>query len=403
VDRTEKPTRYLDNDQRVAVQTLVSGGGTESDGRMFVFGNYIDEVLVMHDGAGDLYYAHDHLSSPVALLDDAGAVLERYERACPEHSRGNAYGTAMIIGIGPDGLWFTTDDVEHTASLYANPYTFTGRELDILDAGNCTLMYYRAHTYDPHTGRFMQRDPLGINPTGGSINPFSPTGQYMDGMNLYEYTKSKPFTNNDPYGLKTANDTNVCCKIKTTTTRYIPHGITTIVLPYQETSCTQMTISNPQGWSPGQACRCRYKNQKNVHVYNWHSGECCWCDVYIGWVTSPWPDGDADTDVRFHTKFYVKCDNNSSLDFTAETTPNDIEGLPSVGGLIIGGYPVLPQIDTGSSMHLKGYSWSYKGQISCANAEQAKMIASAETYWSVFHNCWHWAHQVANTVLDLCP
>ncbi|HOM62113.1 MAG TPA: hypothetical protein PLP49_11850 [Anaerohalosphaeraceae bacterium] len=237
----------------------------------------------------------------------------------------------------------------------------------------------------------------------GRDHLYSPTGQYTDGMNLYEYTKSKPFTNNDPCGLKTANDTNVCCKIKTTTTRYIPHGITTIVLPYQETSCTQMTISNPQGWSPGQACRCRYKNQKNVHVYNWHSGECCWCDVYIGWVTSPLPDGDADTDVRFHTKFYVKCDNNSSPDFTAETTPNDIEGLPSGRGLIIGGYPVLPQIDTGSSMHLKGYSWSYKGQISCANAEQAKMIASAETYWSVFHNCWHWAHQVANTVLDLCP
>jgi hypothetical protein len=46
VDRTEKPTRYLDNDQRVAVQTLVSGG-VETDGRMFVFGNYLDEVPIM--------------------------------------------------------------------------------------------------------------------------------------------------------------------------------------------------------------------------------------------------------------------------------------------------------------------------------------------------------------------
>jgi len=205
VDRTEKPTRYLDNDQRVAVQTLVSGG-VESDVRYYVFGNYIDEVLVSVIPAQapnqDLYYAHDHLSSPVALLDDAGAVLERYERACPEHSRGNAYGTAMIIGIGPDGLWFTTDDVEHTASLYANPYTFTGRELDILNNNTLHLMYYRARTYDPQTGRFMQRDPLGINPAGRSINFFEPTGQYADGMNLYQYCQSDSVNYVDPWGLE---------------------------------------------------------------------------------------------------------------------------------------------------------------------------------------------------------
>ena len=45
----------------------------------FTYGNYIDEVLVMNDGADDTYYAHDHLYSPAALLDDTGAVVERYE------------------------------------------------------------------------------------------------------------------------------------------------------------------------------------------------------------------------------------------------------------------------------------------------------------------------------------
>jgi RHS repeat-associated protein len=204
VDRTEKPTRYLDNDQRVAVQTLVSGG-VESDVRYYVFGNYIDEVLVSVIPAQapnqDLYYAHDHLSSPVALLDDAGAVLERYERACPEHSRGNAYGTAMIIGIGPDGLWFTTDDVEHTASLYGNPYTFTGRELDTMDNNTLHLMYYRARTYDPAVGRFMQRDPLGVNPAVSKM-PIDPIGQYYDSLSLYEYVSSKPLVELDPSGTK---------------------------------------------------------------------------------------------------------------------------------------------------------------------------------------------------------
>ncbi len=59
----------------MAVQTLVSGG-VETDDRYFVFGSYIDEVLVMHDGTGDLYYAHDHLYSPVALLAANGTVDE---------------------------------------------------------------------------------------------------------------------------------------------------------------------------------------------------------------------------------------------------------------------------------------------------------------------------------------
>jgi hypothetical protein len=83
---------------------------------MFVFGNYIDEVLVMHDGAGDLYYAHDHLSSPVALLDDAGAVVERYEY--------DAYGSVQIL---------TSAFYPLASSQYGNPYTFTGRELDTMD------------------------------------------------------------------------------------------------------------------------------------------------------------------------------------------------------------------------------------------------------------------------------
>ena len=56
----------------------------ESDGstfkRAFVYGNYIDEALLMTDsGDNDYYYVHDHLYSPAALTDDQGTVLER----CP--------------------------------------------------------------------------------------------------------------------------------------------------------------------------------------------------------------------------------------------------------------------------------------------------------------------------------
>jgi RHS repeat-associated protein len=160
-------TRYYYDDQRVAVQTLVSGG-VETDDRYFVFGNTIDEVLVMHDGTGDLYYGHDHLYSPVALFTNNGTVVERYEY--------DVYGKVHILAPNYE---------LRTASLYGNPYTFTGRELDTLDAGSHTLMYYRARTYDPETGRFMQRDPIG----------------YMEGMNLYLYVMNNPNLWSDPSGL----------------------------------------------------------------------------------------------------------------------------------------------------------------------------------------------------------
>ena len=85
--------RYYYDDQRVAVQTLVSGS-VETDERYFVFGNYIDETLVMHvipaqAGTQDLYYAHDHLYSPVALFAANGSVAERYEY--------DAYGKCQIL------------------------------------------------------------------------------------------------------------------------------------------------------------------------------------------------------------------------------------------------------------------------------------------------------------------
>jgi GrpB-like predicted nucleotidyltransferase (UPF0157 family) len=39
-------TRFYYDDQRIALQTSVSGS-TETDSRYFVYGNYIDEVLIM--------------------------------------------------------------------------------------------------------------------------------------------------------------------------------------------------------------------------------------------------------------------------------------------------------------------------------------------------------------------
>ena len=168
-------TRYNYDDQRVLLETdFDSGTQSETDVRYFVYGNYIDEVLVMYKVLSptltfDYYYGHDHLYSPTVLFAPNGNVVERYEY--------DAYGEVTIW----DGTWSST----RTASLVQNPYTFTGRRLDVLDSGNLKLMYYRARTYDPETGRMMQRDPLG----------------YVDGMSLYEYVMSDPINYYDPLGL----------------------------------------------------------------------------------------------------------------------------------------------------------------------------------------------------------
>jgi len=151
-------------------QVLAEYNGSGVQQAYYIFGNYIDEVLVLHRNTADHYYLHDHLYSPVALLDDDGDVLERYEY--------DAYGKVT--------LWNAAFTTTYMTSQYGNPYAFTGRELDILDGGNLHHIHYRHRDYHPEIGRFMQRDTL----------------DYIDGMNAYQYTGSNPINSVDPMGLK---------------------------------------------------------------------------------------------------------------------------------------------------------------------------------------------------------
>ncbi|MFC1782651.1 RHS repeat-associated core domain-containing protein [Planctomycetota bacterium] len=140
--------------------------------RSYIYGGYIDEVLVMVDpnAAQDYYYAHNHLYSPTALLDDAGDIIERYEY--------DAYGRPYFLD--PNLAVSATQ-----SSDYKNTVLFTGRTVDILDNGSLTLQYSRNRYYDYHTGRWLTKDPAG----------------YIDGMNLYSYVSSNPVIYTDARGL----------------------------------------------------------------------------------------------------------------------------------------------------------------------------------------------------------
>ena len=116
-------------------------------------------------GGGALYYYHfDGLGSVVALSDNAGAIVERYEYS--------AYGQTQILSPSHE---------PRATSDYSNPYMFTGRRFD----DETGLYYYRARMYHPELGRFIQPDPIGC----------------LGGLNLYAYVGNSPLNWIDPWGL----------------------------------------------------------------------------------------------------------------------------------------------------------------------------------------------------------
>jgi RHS repeat-associated protein len=164
-------TRYYYDGWRVLSET--NAAGTKQ--RHYVYGNYLDEVLLLiHDDGQatptytDYYYAHNHLYSPTALIEDDGDVVERYEY--------DVYGKQYVM----------EDDYDpRDSTSYDNVILFTGQRLDSLDSGDLQLMYYKNRYYCLSTGRFLQRDPL----------------EYVSGVNLYEYVLGNPVIYLDPHGL----------------------------------------------------------------------------------------------------------------------------------------------------------------------------------------------------------
>ncbi len=125
----------------------------------YVHGPGIDEPLAV-EKKKDIYYYHaDGLGSITTLTDSKGRVVQKYEY--------DSFG-----------------NLKNQKNKIKQPYTFTGREWD-RETG---IYFYRARYYDPKTGTFISRDPLGFG--GGD-------------MNLYRYTKSNPVNWTDPSGLKT--------------------------------------------------------------------------------------------------------------------------------------------------------------------------------------------------------
>ncbi len=126
-------------------------------------------MRIGHTGGGEHYYHRNQQYSIIALTDQNGNVKERYSYT--------AYGG---LGIYDNG------GTARATSNYDNRYTYTGstgREWD----ETAELYHYRARVYDPLSGRFCSRDPIGY--WGGS-------------WCQYEFVGSRPLKALDPHGLQ---------------------------------------------------------------------------------------------------------------------------------------------------------------------------------------------------------
>ncbi len=151
-------TEYIYDDSRI-IEERVNNAATA----FYLYGNKLDEVILMGRGNVLSYFHRDVIGSVVALTDTSGAPVESYTY--------DPYGRVSV---------FNGAGTRITSSAKGNPYLFTGRRYDT-EAG---LYYYRARCYSPDLGRFLNPDPKG----------------FVDGMNLYEYAMSNPLRYIDPRG-----------------------------------------------------------------------------------------------------------------------------------------------------------------------------------------------------------
>lgn len=148
-------------------QVIEERDGNGATTATYVYGTGIDEVLTMQRGGNDVYYLRDDLQTVTGIVDAAGTVLERYEY--------DDYGDPRVRT--PSGL--------SNGSTTGNPYFFTGRRFDE-ESG---LYYQRNRYYEPATGTFLTRDPIGVF---GDSNNFG---------NARAYVGANPWTRTDPMGL----------------------------------------------------------------------------------------------------------------------------------------------------------------------------------------------------------
>lgn len=178
VHRDGKTTRYVHAGPWVIEEYATMAGGVEALEAVYTHANGVDDIIMSTrldradlDGDGattdfvDLFHHKNLVGTTQELFLEDGTVVESY--------RYDAFGAPTFTNSSGQAV---------QAPPSGNMFLFTGRQYDIATG----LYDYRARTYNPATGRFMQEDPLG----------------YVGGLDPISYVAGNPVTMVDPYGTK---------------------------------------------------------------------------------------------------------------------------------------------------------------------------------------------------------
>ena len=151
-------TNYLVDPNGLLPQVLAE---TDASNNLISFYVYDGAGLVAKVTPSNQYYFYhyDGLGSTIAITDSAGQVVNTY---C----------------YSPEGLVGAQETIP-------NPFQYVGR-FGVMAEGN-GLYFMRARYYDPETGRFINKDPIG----------------YAGGINLYTYVGNNLINWIDKDGRKT--------------------------------------------------------------------------------------------------------------------------------------------------------------------------------------------------------
>jgi RHS repeat-associated protein len=162
---SEMTTTYFVYDGNNVLLAFQSTGGTSGNTTPFLtehnlFGPAVDQVLAQDNGGGKVsWLLADYLGSIRDIVDNTGQARD--------HLVYDSFGSL----------------VAQSDPTLTPRYEFAGREFDIA----IHTYLNRARYYDPSIGRFVSQDPIGL----------------LGGLNLYEYAKSDPIVNVDPFGFVT--------------------------------------------------------------------------------------------------------------------------------------------------------------------------------------------------------
>ena len=132
---------------------------TDASGNITAYYVYGLGLISKITPADQVYYYHfDGIGSTVAITDSSGNIVNKY-----------AYDEFGKVLSQEEAI--------------PNPFKYVG-QFGVMDEGN-GLLYMRARYYDPESGRFISKDPIGF--AGGDLN-------------LYAYVGNNPVNAIDPEG-----------------------------------------------------------------------------------------------------------------------------------------------------------------------------------------------------------